>query len=105
VFIWDFGLADFFPGGVANEVPENALAIALNLTAVGGRSAGNLRAFPANLTEIPRVSNVNWVTGQTVANFAIVAAASGGGFTASVAFHNASAGSVHAIVDIFGYFV
>jgi hypothetical protein len=48
---------------------------------------------------------VNWVTGQTVANFAIVAAASGGGFTASVAFHNASAGSVHAIVDIFGYFV
>jgi hypothetical protein len=105
VFIWDFGLSDFFPGGVVNEVPENAVALAFNLTATGGRSAGNLRAFPANLTEIPRVSNVNWATGQTVANFAVVAAATGTGYAASVAFHNASAGSVHAIVDIFGYFV
>lgn len=105
VFIWDFGLPDFFPGGVVNEVPENAVALAFNLTAVGGRSAGNLRAFPANLTEIPRVSNVNWATGQTVANFAVVAAATGTGNAASVAFHNASAGSVHLIVDVFGYFV
>jgi hypothetical protein len=105
VWIWDFGLADYFPGGVVNEVPATAVALAFNLTAVGGRSAGNLRAFPANLTEIPRVSNVNWVTGQTVANFAVVAAATGTGYAASVAFHNASAGNVHAIVDIFGYFV
>jgi hypothetical protein len=105
VWIWDFGLADFFPGGEVNEVPANAVALAFNLTAVGGKSAGNLRAFPANLTEIPRVSNVNWATGQVVANFAIVAAATGTGYAASVAFHNASAGSVHAIVDIFGYFV
>jgi hypothetical protein len=105
VWIWDFGLADYFPGGVVNEVPANAVALAFNLTAVGGRSAGNLRAFPANLTEIPRVSNVNWATGQVVANFAVVAAATGTGYAASVAFHNASAGNVHAIVDIFGYFV
>jgi hypothetical protein len=106
VWIWDFGLADFFPGTEpANEVPPDAVAIAFNITAVGGRSAGNLRAFPADSQVLPRVSNVNWATGQTVANFAIVGAASGGGFSASVAFHNASAGSVHAIVDIFGYFV
>jgi hypothetical protein len=105
VFIWDFGLPDYFPGDVVNELPENALAIAFNLTATGGSSAGHLRAFPADSDVLPRVSNVNWVTGQTVANFAVVAAASGEGFTASVAFHNASAGSVHAIVDIFGYFL
>jgi hypothetical protein len=105
VFIWDFGLPDFFPGGEPpNEVPDNAVALAFNLTAVGGRSAGNLRAFPANLEVIPRVSNVNWVTGQTVANFAVVTAATGTDYAASVAFHNASAGSVHAIVDVFGYF-
>jgi hypothetical protein len=48
---------------------------------------------------------VNRATGQVVANFAVVAAATGTGYAASVAFHNASAGSVHAIVDIFGYFV
>ena len=103
-FIFDFGAPDYFDGGVANEVPENALAIAFNLTATGGKSAGNLRAFPANSAVLPRVSNVNWVTGQTVANFATVAAASSTGFAASVAFHNASAGNVHAIVDIFGYY-
>jgi hypothetical protein len=104
VFIWDFGLPDYFGGGDTNEVPENAVALAFNLTAVGGRSAGNLRAFPADSDVLPRVSNVNWAAGQTVANFAVVGAASGEGFAASVAFHNASAGNVHAIVDIFGYF-
>jgi hypothetical protein len=106
VWIWDFGHPEYFPATEpANEVPPEAVALAFNLTAVGGRSAGNLRAFPANLTEIPRVSNVNWATGQVVANFAIVAAATGPNDRAAVAFHNASAGSVHAIVDIFGYFV
>jgi hypothetical protein len=104
VWIWDFGLSDYFPGGVVNEVPADAVALAFNLTAVGGRSAGNLRAFPANLTQIPVVSNVNWVTGQVVANFAVVAAASDATNFTAVAFHNASAGSVHMIVDIFGFF-
>jgi hypothetical protein len=104
-FIFDFGLPDYFGGGVVNEVPENALAVTFNVTVTGGTSGGNLRAFPANSPEIPLVANVNWVTGQTVGNFAIVAAASGGGFSTSVAFHNASTrGSVHVIVDIFGYF-
>lgn len=105
-FIFDFGLADYFGTGVPNEVPANAQAIACNLTVTGGTSGGNLRAFPANSDVIPQVSNVNWVTGQTVANFAIVGAATGTGFAASVALHNASTrGSVHVIVDIFGYFV
>ena len=106
VWIWDFGLADYFGGGVTNEVPPNALAIACNLTVTGGKSGGNLRAFPADSPVIPLVSNVNWVTGQTVANFAIVAAASDATFSTAVALHNASTrGSVHVIVDIFGYFV
>ena len=105
-FIFDFGLPDYFGGGVTNEVPPNALAISCNLTVTGGTSGGNLRAFPAASPVIPLVANVNWTTGQTVGNFAIVAAASGGEFSTSVAFHNASTrGSVHVIVDIFGYFV
>jgi len=105
-FIFDFGAPDYFGGGVTNEVPPNALAIACNLTVTGGKSGGNLRAFPADSPVIPLVSNVNWVTGQTVANFAIVAAASDATFSTAVALHNASTrGSVHVIVDIFGYFV
>ena len=58
---------------------------------------------------IPLVSNLNWTTGQTVANYAIVAAATpadGTEFMASVGLHNVSTrGSVHVIVDISGYLV
>ena len=105
-FIFDFGDPDYFAGGVSNEVPPEAKAIACNLTVTSGTSGGNLRAFPADSDVIPRVSNVNWTTGQTVANYAIVAAATEGGFLAAVGLHNASTrGSVHVIVDISGYFI
>jgi hypothetical protein len=107
-FIFDFGDPDHFSGGVANEVPPEARAIACNLTVTGGTSGGNLRAFPGNSDVIPLVSNVNWTAGQTVANYAIVGAATPaeGGFQASVGLYNASTrGSVHVIVDISGYFI
>jgi hypothetical protein len=104
-FVFDFGLPDYFGGGVPNEVPPDALAVTFNVTVTGGTSGGNLRAFPADSAVIPLVANVNWSTGQTVGNFAIVAAASDADFDTAVAFHNASTrGSVHVIVDIFGYF-
>jgi hypothetical protein len=107
-FFFDFGAPDYFAGGFPNEVPPEAKAIACNLTVTGGTSNGNLRAFPANSDVIPLVSNVNWSARQTVANYAIVAAAtpSEGDFQASVGLHNASTtGSVHVIVDISGFFV
>jgi hypothetical protein len=107
-FIFDFGDPDDFPGGFPNEVPPEATAIACNLTVTSGTSGGNLRAFPGNSDVIPLVSNVNWTTGQTVANYAIVGAATPGDgeFQAAVGLHNASTrGSVHVIVDISGYFV
>jgi hypothetical protein len=106
-FIFDFGSPDYF-AGAANEVPPEAKALACNLTVTSGTSGGNLRAFPGNSDVIPLVSNLNWTTGQTVANYAIVAAATpaDGEFQASVGLHNASTrGSVHVIVDISGYFV
>jgi hypothetical protein len=107
-FIFDFGAPDYFGAGVTNEVPADAKAIACNLTVTGGTSGGNLRAFPGNSDVIPLVSNVNWTTGQTVANYAIVGAATpaDGSYQASVGLHNASTrGSVHVIVDISGYFI
>jgi hypothetical protein len=106
-FIFDFGSPDHF-AGAENEVPPEAKALACNLTVTSGTSGGNLRAFPGNSDVIPLVSNLNWTTGQTVANYAIVAAATpaDGAFQASIGLHNASTrGSVHVIVDISGYFV
>jgi hypothetical protein len=105
-WIWDLGHPEYFGGGVPNEVPPNALAVTFNVTVTSGTSGGNLRAFPAGSPVIPMVANVNWVTGQTVGNFAIVAATSDASNFTAVAFHNASTrGSVHVIVDIFGYFI
>ena len=89
-------------------MPPDAKAIACNLTVTSGTSGGNLRAFPGNSDVLPLVSNVNWTSGQTVANYAIVSAATpaDGQFQAAVGLHNASTrGSVHVIVDISGYFV
>jgi hypothetical protein len=106
-FIFDFGDPDYF-SGASNEVPPEARAIACNLTVTGGTSSGNLRAFPGNSDVIPLVSNVNWATGQTLANYAIVGAATpaDGAFQAAVGLHNASIrGSVHVIVDISGFFI
>jgi hypothetical protein len=107
-YVFDFGDPEYFADGFPNEVPADAKAIACNLTVTGGRSGGNLRAFPGNSDVIPLVSNVNWTIGQTVANYAIVGAATpaDGAFLASVGLHNASTqGSVHVIVDISGYFI
>jgi hypothetical protein len=105
-WIWDLGHPEFFGGGVTNEVPPNALAVTFNVTVTGGTSGGNLRAFPAASPVIPLVANVNWTTGQTVGNFAVVAATSDASNFTAVAFHNASTrGSVHVIVDIFGYYL
>jgi len=107
-FIFDFGDPDYFAAGAPNEVPPGATAIACNLTVTGGTAGGNLRAFPGNSDVIPLVSNVNWTTGQTVANYAIVGAATpaDGAFQAAVGLHNASTrGSVHVILDISGFFI
>jgi hypothetical protein len=108
IFIFDFGDPDYFAGGLPNEVPPGAQAITCNLTVTSGTSGGNLRAFPGNSDVIPLVANLNWTTGQTVGNYAIVSAATpaDGAFQAAVALHNASTkGSVHVIVDISGYFI
>jgi hypothetical protein len=107
-FIFDFGDPDYFTGA-ANEVPPEAKALACNLTVTRGTAPGNLRGFPGNSDVIPLVSNLNWATGVTVANYAIVAAATpadGAEYQASIGLHNGSnTASVHVIVDISGYFV
>jgi hypothetical protein len=108
IFIFDFGDPDYFAGGLPNEVPPGAQAIACNLTVTGGTSSGHLRAFAANSDVIPPTASVNWTARQTVGNYAIVAAATpaAGSFQAAVALQNASTkGSVHVIVDISGYFI
>ena len=49
-FIFDFGDPDHFSGGVANEVPPEARAIACNLTVTSGTSGGTCAPSRATAT-------------------------------------------------------
>lgn len=65
-------------------------------------AAGYLRLFPGDVAA-PLVSALNFSTGQTRANNAIVMLASSGSGTFAV--RNGTVGqSVHVVVDVFGHF-
>jgi hypothetical protein len=81
-----------------NGVPAGAKAALVNLTATEPKSYGHLTAYPSGLG-LPATSNVNYTTGQTVANFAVVPIGADG----KISVRNTSSGSVHLIVDVMGY--
>ncbi|MEH0824847.1 right-handed parallel beta-helix repeat-containing protein [Micromonospora sp. CPCC 205714] len=73
-------------------------ALVGNVTVTGPTAPGVLIAYPGG-TQRPTASNVNFVTGETGSNAAVVAVDSG------IELYNSSAGTTHAIVDRFGYFI
>jgi hypothetical protein len=93
------------PGGTvtlqvtgANGVPSSGVtAVVLNLTAVAPTTASYLTVYPDGQA-LPTASNLNFVTGQTIANQVVVPVVDG-----KVVIHN-SAGSVQVVADLDGYF-
>lgn len=92
-------LRDFVLSGQCG-VPTTAHAVSVNVTVVGGTAGGNLRFSPG--CSPPLTSTINWSTGQTRANNAILAIDASGRLTAAP-FVLAS-GSVNLIIDVNGYF-
>ena len=88
-------------GGVCG-VPSTALAVSVNLTAVGAAAAGYLTLFPGDAAGPPLVSNLNFSVAQTRANTAIAVLATDG--TGTVQVKNGSVGAVHFVLDVNGYF-
>jgi hypothetical protein len=76
--------------------PGDARAALLNLTVTEPDDAGYLRVYPCG--EEQTVSNVNFVAGQTVANFAAVKVSAGGQVCL-----RASTGA-HVVVDLAGWY-
>ncbi|MBR7838148.1 hypothetical protein KDL01_33055 [Actinospica durhamensis] len=94
------------PGGTISlqvagngSIPSNATSAAMNVTVVSGTANGFVTAFPSGGTT-PNSSNVNYRTGQTVANMAIVKVGSDG----KIEFTNSSTGTVQIIADMAGYY-
>ncbi|MHB8449630.1 MAG: hypothetical protein ACYDAQ_04145, partial [Mycobacteriales bacterium] len=82
--------------GLAN-VPASAKAVALNVTAIEPAGPGNLRVFPG--ASAPTASTVNYIPGQAVANFDVVALSGAG------TIHLQTFGSdTDVTLDVVGYF-
>jgi alpha-tubulin suppressor-like RCC1 family protein len=75
-------------------------AVVLNVTVTQPTRPGYLTVY-ADGTTRPGVSNLNFVAGQTVPNLVIA----GVGADGMVALHNESAGTVHLVADVSGYYV
>ena len=88
-------------------VPLGAAAVALNVTVTRPTQAGDLRLFPTG-QQVPLVSTLNYGAGEpALANGAIVPlAALGPGRPDDLAIQVGmmSAGTVHVLLDVTGYF-
>jgi hypothetical protein len=82
-------------------VPVDAKALSLNLTVTGAAAAGDLRLYPGD-SSAPSTSAINYGAGQTRANNAVAAVGQDG--IGSLTLRCDSAGTVHLILDVNGYF-
>jgi len=87
-------------------VPATAQAVAINVTIVQPTDLGNLRVYPAG-APLPLASLLNWAAGDNpVANGTIVGLGnvSDRHLTVRVDMPPNSAGQVHTLADVTGYF-
>ena len=93
----DFDVADLC------AIPADALSVAIVLTAVQPTDVGDLRLYPAG-SPLPLASSINFATGRTRANNAIVQLGTGGSITVHCDMPPGSTGQTHFVMDAFGYF-
>jgi hypothetical protein len=78
-------------------VPSDATAVVVNVTATNTQAPGYLTLYPAG-TSPPTASNLNWTTGETVANQATIKLNSQGQLSM------VSSAPTDAIIDVEGYY-
>lgn len=95
------GSADraFVLTGGSCAVPADARALSVNVTVTQPQAAGTVAVYAEGL-ELPATGSVAFAAGRTRASNAVVGLSGGG----AVQVHNTSAGTVHLIVDVNGYF-
>lgn len=87
-------------------VPDEAKAVALNVTVQVPSQKGHLRLYPSDLGSPPTVSNINFAGGETaLANGAIVPLADlNAADDLSVYTFMVAGGTTHLFLDVTGYF-
>jgi hypothetical protein len=86
--------------GTADGAPAGASAVVLNVTAVGATRQTDVRVWPTRAGEPPTVSNLNPPPGRETPAAVVVAV----GEADSVSIRS-SAGSVHVVVDLSGWYL
>ncbi len=81
-------------------IPTDAVAVALNVTAVNATASSNIRIYPANLTEVPLLSNLNVTAGAPPTPNKVDVKLSPDGKIRVFNFR----GSVNIFIDIVGYY-
>ena len=85
-----------------SAVPIAAVAVALNVTVTGPTGDGFLTMWPAGQPK-PTVSNLNFVSGETVPNLVTIGVGSGGNVSLAPFLYQLS-GEVDVIVDVVGWY-
>lgn len=81
-------------------IPNDAVAVALNVTATNATTNSNIRIFPADLTEVPLLSNLNVIAGAPPTPNKVDVKLSPAGEISVYNFR----GSVNIFIDIVGYY-
>lgn len=84
----------------ALTIPSDAVAVALNVTATNATAASDIRLYPANLTSVPTLSNLNVTAGAPPTPNKVDVKLSPDGKIRVFNF----AGSVNVILDVVGYY-
>lgn len=94
------GVDRLFPAAGSCGVPVTATAVSVNVTVTQAGADGHVTVYPAG-TPLPGTPTVHFRAGQTRANNGVVAVGGAGSLAVTAA---PSAGAVHLIIDIAGYF-
>lgn len=84
----------------ALAIPSHAVAVALNVTAVNATATSNIRLYPANLSSVPLLSNLNVTAGAPAIPNKVDVKLSPDGKIRVFNF----AGRVNVILDVVGYY-
>ena len=87
------------PNGNCN-IPTDATAVSMNVTAVGGTAGSFLTVYPADAPERPQASNLNWTPGSPAVPNKVDVKLSA---TRAINLFNL-AGSVNVLADVVGYY-
>ena len=88
-------------GGGAIDLPDDATAVAYNITVTGQTASGYATVTPGNVEVAPNSSTINWIRPQqTVANGYTVGLDS----SEEVKIFVGGTGSAQAIIDVVGYY-